>query len=507
MSLSAFVLVDAILLIGNHTISEYLLLVFGYTGVGKTTTINFLMGTPIFPTSGELSCTRSLSAGVSIRSSRGAVGRLRSSATECESRSHRFTEYLPAGEHESGLTFYDSPGTGDEWAVENVTRVALNIAQLQEEQVREIPLIDLTPKGLAGPGEYRARTYEDFKDEINADYYHSTNNPIALKSSLTDKFGEWAHDRFDFLVFMTSSEHGLNDREARLLEELHNARGGEINIFKVYNVMSPSYDGNDTALDERSKNRLEQAKSRLRNRGLPDADRWIVLNSMTGVGVSDLIKAFAESLPVEVLKTLYQTIDERFSHEIEEGLARRYLDYAEHAAAVLAVLPVDYQHDGHDFLQYTLASLITVAEYVFSGERGQVDPKVLDDMIDKLRGNKRQVQHETYYKKKKVVVPEKKKTVVPEKKKVPKEITREVQTRKRKPNRFYDLVEDTFGVDWHHYKYQTEIVREEIEVEETVMVEVEETVMVEVEETVMVKKKKLKRKTRFAGVHVRDRRA
>lgn len=31
---------------------------------------------------------------VSIRSSRGALGRLRSSATECKSRSHGFTEYL-----------------------------------------------------------------------------------------------------------------------------------------------------------------------------------------------------------------------------------------------------------------------------------------------------------------------------------------------------------------------------------------------------------------------------
>ena len=36
-----------------------------------------------------------LTLAVNIRSSRGAVGRLRSSATECESRSHRFTEYLP----------------------------------------------------------------------------------------------------------------------------------------------------------------------------------------------------------------------------------------------------------------------------------------------------------------------------------------------------------------------------------------------------------------------------
>jgi catechol 2,3-dioxygenase-like lactoylglutathione lyase family enzyme len=37
---------------------------------------------------------------VNIRSSRGAVGRLRSSATECESRSHRFTEYLQGVFHE-----------------------------------------------------------------------------------------------------------------------------------------------------------------------------------------------------------------------------------------------------------------------------------------------------------------------------------------------------------------------------------------------------------------------
>jgi len=35
--------------------------------------------------------------GVSIRSSRGALGRLRSSATGCESRSHGFTEYLRLG--------------------------------------------------------------------------------------------------------------------------------------------------------------------------------------------------------------------------------------------------------------------------------------------------------------------------------------------------------------------------------------------------------------------------
>ena len=39
---------------------------------------------------------RHLKAAVNIRSSRGAVGRLHSSATEYESRSHRFTEYLQA---------------------------------------------------------------------------------------------------------------------------------------------------------------------------------------------------------------------------------------------------------------------------------------------------------------------------------------------------------------------------------------------------------------------------
>ena len=55
-------------------------LVFGETGVGKTTTINFLLNNPIFPTSGELSCTKSLAC----------------------------------GEHSGGLIFYDSPGLGDE---------------------------------------------------------------------------------------------------------------------------------------------------------------------------------------------------------------------------------------------------------------------------------------------------------------------------------------------------------------------------------------------------------
>ena len=42
--------------------------------------------------------------GVSIRSSRGALGRLRSSATGCKSRSHGFTEHLQPGKPSFRLT-------------------------------------------------------------------------------------------------------------------------------------------------------------------------------------------------------------------------------------------------------------------------------------------------------------------------------------------------------------------------------------------------------------------
>ncbi len=74
-------------------------LVFGRTGVGKTTTINYLLEAPVFPATGQLTCTRSLAA----------------------------------GEHRNGLIFYDSPGLGDEPYQHNVTCAALGLPQIDDE--------------------------------------------------------------------------------------------------------------------------------------------------------------------------------------------------------------------------------------------------------------------------------------------------------------------------------------------------------------------------------------
>ncbi len=121
--------------------------VFGRIGAGKTTTINYLLDNDVFPATGELNCTRSLAA----------------------------------GEHKSGLIFYDSPGIGDKPRPENTTRTALCINQLDEDRIDTVRLIDITSKNAEGPLCYKTLSYEEFENEIKSEYYSENKEKIIVK--------------------------------------------------------------------------------------------------------------------------------------------------------------------------------------------------------------------------------------------------------------------------------------------------------------------------------------
>ena len=184
-------------------------LVFGHTGVGKTTTINRLLTSNIFPTTGQLSCTKSLAV----------------------------------GQHPDGLIFYDSPGIGDEPEQENITRVALGIPQRNDQLVSKIRLLDITTQGQEGPEDCRKLTYEAFKTEVvDPSFFKRNKEKILGKEFALADFKKWisAHP-FDFVVFVMSSEKGLPSSDVTLIQDLYRAqKNKDIKLFKVHNIFHGS---------------------------------------------------------------------------------------------------------------------------------------------------------------------------------------------------------------------------------------------------------------------------
>lgn len=335
-------------------------LVFGETGVGKTTTINYLLNSPIFPTSGELSCTKSLAC----------------------------------GEHEGGLIFYDSPGLGDVEGLENVTRVALGIEQLEDEAIDHLTLIDITAKREEGPPEYDILPYEAYADEISASFYNEHQANIVGKQFELTAFQEWANTHFDFFVFVTSSNRGLPTPVARILRAFDQQNQNRLKLFKLFNVFGGRYQADEAALDSGIKNKYQQAQERSHKYELTDPDSWFLIDSQTGQGVDRLIQAFADTLPVEVLRSLNQVVKEQYTHLIRERIGAYFFDYTAHVASLLAVLPVDYATQGQRFLTFTIDSIITMARFMFTGHTEKtVSAKILDEIVRELEFSKRRMTY------------------------------------------------------------------------------------------------------------------
>lgn len=331
-------------------------LVFGETGVGKTTTINYILNSPIFPTSGELSCTKSLAC----------------------------------GEHAGGLIFYDSPGLGDEEGLENVTRAALGIEPLEDEPVDQITLIDITGSHAEGPADFQTLPYEAFADEISPQFYQTHHDKIAAKRFDAAAFQEWAADQFDFYVFVTSSQRGLPTPIAKTLQAFDRQHK---RLFKVFNVFGDNYQEEVSELEPSIKNKYEQAVERSKKYRLTQPEAWHLIDSQSGAGLAALIRSFAEALPVDVLRSLTRVIKEQHAHLIDEKIDAYFFDYTAHIAALVAVFPIDHSEQGERFLKFTLDSIVTMARFMFAGQGEVFATRLIDDMIDELEFSKKRTKY------------------------------------------------------------------------------------------------------------------
>jgi len=332
-------------------------LVFGETGVGKTTTINYLLNNPVFPTSGELSCTKSLAC----------------------------------GEHAGGLIVYDSPGLGDEAGLENVTRTVLGIEQLPDEPIDQITLLDITTNNTEGPSTYIELTYSAFAEEISAEFYeHHQTNIKAKQFNVTD-FATWSADHFDFFVFVTSSMRGLPTPIAKVLQTFDKVHQGQTILFKVFNVFNRAYQAEVEQLKPAIKKKFEQGIERSHKYDLTKAEQWFIIDSQTGDGVESLIQAFAETLPLEILRNLNQVVKLEYSHLIQQKIVDYFFDYVTHVACLLAVFRVDYATQGERFLQFAIDSILTMANFMFSGQGQIVSAEMLDDITGELEFSKRRL--------------------------------------------------------------------------------------------------------------------
>lgn len=307
-------------------------IIFGHVGVGKTTTINSLLESDIFPASGQLSCTRSLAA----------------------------------AQHRDGLIFYDSPGIGDDPEPENITRVALGIGQREEFKVDTIRLLDITETNQEGPKNYKKLALSQVADKIAKDVLKSLGGRVVGKEFTIKQFQLWqARHPFDFAVFMMSSEKGLSFSDTELMKSLHAAHAeASMKIFKVFNILHDRYRPDEDELDSGIRNIFIQAKDRLRKAGLKDCDEWIIVDAKSGSGMEAFVESFADSLPVEALKNLANTLKREYAHVIQRKIDEHYLDFLAQITALVAVFPADHSAGRERLLNLALDSLMTVAEFM-----------------------------------------------------------------------------------------------------------------------------------------------
>lgn len=270
----------------------------------------------------------------------------------------------------------------------------------------DVRLIDITTNQAEGPDSHRKLSVEDFSGEISDTYYNAHRDRISFKSFAAIDLATWLRERIDFLVFVVNVGHGggLYRAEVNLLREISKELG-DIPLFKVFNVFDVSFRGKVADLPSGSIERIEQAKQRLHKSGIQNPDDWIVVDSATGVGLDTLVKSFAATLPVDVLRSLQNVIRERYSGYIESRLDEGFLDYAGHIAALTSIFPVDFQYDDADFLHFSTASLFTVAEYIYSNRKHDVSSELLDEFVDELRSERTKPRYKRRTKQVEVSVP------------------------------------------------------------------------------------------------------
>lgn len=337
--------------------------VFGRTRTGKTTTINYLLDSKVFPSSGQLTCTKSLAC----------------------------------GEHKGGLIFYDSPGIGDAYLEENLTRVALGLSQEKESKygVKKIRLIDITSKSDEGANEFVEITdFQYFKEDIEEQFYLENKDRIKVKEFEIKKFQEWFKGQIDFFILMVNSKIGLDDRQIEFLEEVIENNPNKP-IFKLFNLDdSETYTSNIIDLQRDTANLLKSIQEKLKIKKIEGHDKWFIVNARKGLGFKELIQEFADTLPINVLNQLEKQVRKEFLPILNQRLQDIFLDYVKNVAAILSVYPVDYSIKNKNLLSYAFQSLFVMADYVFSNSSHKLNAKHLEDLIEKLKSSKFKVRYE-----------------------------------------------------------------------------------------------------------------
>ena len=339
-------------------------IVFGQVRVGKTTTINRLLEANVFPTTGALTCTRSLAA----------------------------------AQHKDGLIFYDTPGIGDEVREENIARIALDLDTLPEDSPLDtVRLLDLTTAKDEGPNNFRILAWREFESEILGEAKVNLQGKIVGKEFSLESFRAWkSSNPFAFAVFVVNSVKGVTASDSRLIAEFCRKQAASgLKIFFVFNVYEGKYQPAPDDLPSEVRNVLYQASQRLERAGVQQALQWILIDSHRGLGIEQFVKSFADNLPVEVLRNLSLVIKKDYSGLITARLVKYFYDYLGLVASLVAVFPADHSVGSQRFLVGVLESLVDIAEFLAPGKSfkqaraavgsviGQVEARSLRGIYDK----------------------------------------------------------------------------------------------------------------------------
>ncbi|MEI6758013.1 MAG: TIR domain-containing protein [Chlorobium sp.] len=331
--------------------------IVGRTNAGKTTLINLMLDKNVFPTSHELSCTKTIAC----------------------------------GSHKNGLIFYDSPGIGDNPKQENITRATLHLDQLQTDVVDHIILIDISEKNNEGPDVFDIVTPDEIAGEISGEINNdvlvlkkkSEKIKIAIKKFRVDDFQAWSKDKFNFIIFVMSSDHSLFWQDAIFLRDLYNKRQDKSIIFKVINIHSAEAKTLQAYRDDPEiKRQIDEANNRIK---IDLEDEWLLVNAMHGVGVEKIISAFCEKLPVEVIKQFQKIINIQYSDIIYEKLLSVYFDCVARIASLVGCHKVNYKIHGENLLSYSINSLLVMSSYLFEGSIDNFPKAAIKTLIEKLK--------------------------------------------------------------------------------------------------------------------------
>ncbi len=186
-----------------------------------------------------------------------------------------------------------------------------------------------------------------------------------------------------------NSVNGLGFPEQKFIKKLYETKGPGIKLFKVMNVLGGQYNDNTDKLEATIRTRYHQAIKDLTESRVPNANQWFVIDAKNGKGIEELIRAFADTLPVHLLRQLEQGVRAAYSHIIHEKIESRFLDYVAHVACLVAVFPVDFTAQRKDVLSFAIKSLVIMAEYMFTNTGKQVSSTTLEGMIAEIIDKKK----------------------------------------------------------------------------------------------------------------------